>query len=151
MDYKLVEKKLAELNYIISISEPDSDAFQDASQKMDEILFENINIREFSFIGKHIDGEITLEMEAKMIVAAAEGKPLTAVVPLSANDEAAYKIRRARIAQNISQVELAQKAGMTQSQIAKVENAQMNLTLDVVQRIMSVLGDTFLIKPIEIA
>lgn len=147
MDYKMIKKRLTALAKTIERNAPDSEAYQNAAQESSDLLFENISIKEFAFVGEHYDGELTLELQAKMIAAAMDGKPLTDVILLDANATAAYNIRRSRQNQNISQIELAKKAGLTQSQVAKIENAQMNITVNILQNIIDVLGEEFTIVP----
>ncbi|MDR3190097.1 MAG: helix-turn-helix domain-containing protein [Lactobacillaceae bacterium] len=147
MDYKKIEVRLRELEKIIENNRPDTDASQDASDEIDNILFENMTIKDFVFIGEHLNKKMTIEDQAKMVAAAAEGLPLTDAVAVSTAAEIAYLMRRARLAQNISQTELAKSIGVTQGQIAKIENAQANVSIETLQRIATVLGESFLIRP----
>lgn len=51
--------------------------------------------------------------------------------------EVAYQILQLRKKQGLSQVELAQKLGTTQSNVARMEAGQQNFTTDTLQKIAS--------------
>jgi ribosome-binding protein aMBF1 (putative translation factor) len=53
--------------------------------------------------------------------------------------EIAYQILQLRKKQGISQAELAEKIGTTQSNVARMEAGQQNFTTDTLQRIASAL------------
>ncbi|MDR3240856.1 MAG: helix-turn-helix domain-containing protein [Lactobacillaceae bacterium] len=149
MEYEQIKERLLQIEKIINENSPDTQIVWDASKEFDEIVFANITIREFAFIIEHVEPELNNDKVAQMVVAAAEGRPLTDVIQLSAGAEAAYKISHLRKAQKISQVELAKEIGVTQGTVAKIENVQIPLTVDVLQRIMTVLGEAFTIKPLQ--
>ena len=58
----------------------------------------------------------------------------------------AIKLSESRKKRGLTQAQLAKKAGMPQSQIARVESGNSNVTLSTVQKILSVLD-----KKLEIA
>lgn len=54
--------------------------------------------------------------------------------------EIAYQILQLRKKEGISQAELAEKIGTTQSNVARMEAGQQNFTTDTLQKIASALG-----------
>jgi len=54
--------------------------------------------------------------------------------------EIAYQILQLRRKKNMTQAELAKKIGTKQSNIARMETGQQNFSIDMLQRIASVLG-----------
>lgn len=147
MDVAQIKRQLSELDKIQQYNDPDSRAFITAAHEINEILYRDINIKDFTFIGQHLNRHMTIDDEAKLVIAAHENRPLTEAVGLSAGAAAAYTIRRGRRHKGLTQAELAEAVGITQSQMAKIENVSIGINIDVLQRIMSVLGETFVVKP----
>ncbi|MDR3189723.1 MAG: helix-turn-helix domain-containing protein [Lactobacillaceae bacterium] len=140
MKYEEVKNRLEQLELITQQNNPSSDEFQNASAEIFAILLKDMNIREFEFMGRHMGRRMTIDDEARLVVAAAEGRPLTDAIPLSVNADVAYKIKRSRLNHGLSQQELGNLVGMTQAQIAKIENDQTNINLEMLNKIIDVLG-----------
>lgn len=54
-------------------------------------------------------------------------------------------LRAARAAQGLKQAELGEKAGLNQHYISRIEDGQVNLTLDTVKRLAAALGQDALV------
>ncbi len=150
MEYEKVKSRLIELDNIQQQNRLDSKSFIAASREINDILYRYISIKDFAFIGKHLGRELTIDDEARLVAAASKNLPLTDAITLPSSVAAAFVIRKGRREKGLSQADLANEVGMTQSQIAKIENVSNGINLDVMQQIMNVLGRTFIIKPAPI-
>lgn len=87
---------------------------------------------------------------ADLIIAGRNNQPLNEAITLPAEADAAYTIRMERQNHHLTQQELAKRIGITQGQLAKIENGQQNANLNLLQRAMSVFGEPYVVKPIMI-
>lgn len=101
------------------------------------------------FFGKALERPLTNEEIADLIEAEEKGTPLNEAITLPANADAAYTIRLQRQHMNMTQKELAGKIGMRQSQLAKIESGQLNVSLNALQRAMAVFGKPYTIQPLR--
>ncbi|MDT3392382.1 MAG: helix-turn-helix domain-containing protein, partial [Bacillota bacterium] len=78
--------------------------------------------------------------EARLITAAAQGKMLSQVVDLNEDAQIAYQLRWLRKKKQLTQTEVAAQVGMTQSQLAKIERAQVEVSLPRLRRLLQAVG-----------
>lgn len=140
MDYKETLAKLNELKQVMSNNADSTVAYHKAGQEYDAILFENMSFREYTFIVKNMTHEITTEDDAKLVVASAENKNLSEVVELTDSGQLGYAVRWNRQEKNMTQIDLAKVTGFSQSQIAKVENAKMDIPYSGASKLLKAVG-----------
>ena len=145
MEVEVVRQKLLDLDRILDENTPDSEVYMEADEARDALLFHDMTLREFYFIGQHMQRPITVDDEAKLIVAAHDNR-LADEADIPASAKAALLIKRARHEKGMSQTELAGQVGLTQSQVAKIENVNIGIDVDVLQKILTVLGQSFVIN-----
>lgn len=151
MDVTQVTAKLTAMNQTLATNAVDSPLFQQTGKAMDQMLYQNMSIKEYTFIGQHLGRPMTVTDEAKLIVAAANGESLPDAVGLPASAKAAFLVRHGRQQAGMSQEDLAVAVGMSQSQIARIENVTSGINLDLLQRVLNVLGETFIMTPNKLA
>jgi len=66
-------------------------------------------------------------------------KPMQSLVPLTIQEQLALRVRTKRRVLRLSQSELAQKIGTSQTAIARLESGQGNPTTDLIQRVANAL------------
>lgn len=147
MNKNEILKKLTSLNQIIANDPVDSKSYQDASQEISEMLFDHVNIRDVDFIVKSLGRELTNEEVADLIIAGQNNQPLNKAISLPTEADAAYTIRWQRQQHHITQKQLAKEIGVTQGQLAKIENGQQNASLNLLQRVMNAFNESYTIKP----
>ncbi|KRL20326.1 helix-turn-helix transcriptional regulator [Lentilactobacillus kisonensis] len=140
--------ELNDLNHVIASYPVDSKQYQNASDKLSRLLLDAVNIRDVSFIVKALGRKLSDDELANLIIAGRNGQPLNESVTLPAEADAAYTLRIERQKRHLTQQELASKIGITQGQLAKIENGQQNANLNLLQRAMSVFGEPYIVKPI---
>ncbi|APE77576.1 hypothetical protein ARA02_09570 (plasmid) [Leuconostoc mesenteroides subsp. jonggajibkimchii] len=140
MDYKSILAKLSELKQIMENNADGTVAYHKAGQEYDAILFENMTFREYTFIVQHMTHEVTTEDDVKLIIAAANNKRLSDVVELTPSAQLAYTVKWHRQEQKLTQVEIAKITGMSQSQIAKVETANMDIGFSGAAKVLKAVG-----------
>jgi DNA-binding XRE family transcriptional regulator len=145
MEVEVIRQKLLDLDRVLDENKVDSEAYMDAVDARNALLFHDMTLREFYFIGKHMQRPITIDDEAKLIVAA-HGNRLADEADIPASAKAALLIKRARHEKGMSQTELAGQVGLTQSQVAKIENVNIGIDVDLLQKILTVLGQSFVIN-----
>lgn len=74
MEYINVLNKLTELREIMTNNAMDTSAYLNAGAEYDKLLFENMSFREYTCIVQNSVHQLTIEDEAKMIVAAAKNE-----------------------------------------------------------------------------
>ncbi len=136
-------QELNKLEQIIDHSQPGSQEYLAASDRMQKLVFGNVDIKEAYFIAEALGRPMTNAETAKMIIAARNKEPLNEAIKLPINADAAYKIRYERQKQGVTQRELAKQIGLTQSQLAKIETNQASISLVVLQRAMAALHQSF--------
>lgn len=99
-----------------------------------------MTLREYEFITQNVTHELNLADEARLITAAAQGKMLSQVVDLNEDAQIAYQLRWLRKKKQLTQTEVAAQVGMTQSQIAKIERAQVEVSLPRLRRLLQAVG-----------
>ncbi|ORI78170.1 helix-turn-helix domain-containing protein [Leuconostoc mesenteroides] len=140
MDYKKTLAKLNELKQVMENNADSTVAYHKAGQEYDTILFENMSFREYTFLVKNMTHEITTEDDAKLVVASAENQNLSEVVELTDTAQLAYVIKWYRQKNNMTQIDVAIKTGLSQSQIAKVENAKMDIPYSGASKLLKAVG-----------
>lgn len=141
MDYKTVLAQLNEYRAIMDSHAIDTDAYQEANKAYTDLLFGNgLGMRGFAFLKENATRDLTVEDEARIIVGQANGNDLSEVIPLTAEAQLAYAIKRHRQAKNMTQIDLAKAVGMTQGQIARIENAQADTPFSKAKRLLEVVG-----------
>lgn len=65
---------------------------------------------------------------------------LSQVVDLNEDAQIAYQLRWLRKKKQLTQTEVAAQVGMTQSQIAKIERAQVEVSLPRLRRLLQAVG-----------
>lgn len=108
-------------------------------------MFGNISIKEAHFLAQALGRPLTSEETAAVILAAESHEPLNHAIKLPVEADAAYTIRDERNRMGMTQVELARRIGLTQSQLAKIETGHAAISLVTLQRAMKVLGKTFVV------
>ena len=139
--------RLNDLNNQIDANPAGSLEYEKASLAMQKLVFGNVDIRDAHFIAQALGRPMTNKETAGMILAAKSGKPLNTVIQLPVDADAAYTIRYERKKAGMTQTDLANKIGLTQSQLAKIEGGQATISLEVLQRAMNVFGKPFVIQP----
>ena len=84
--------------------------------------------------------EMNIVDEAKMIIAVQNHRPLTDVIKIPLEAKIVYLIKYYHKQQKLSQIQLVELSGMSQSQIAKIENMKQGLNVTDVDIIFRVLG-----------
>ncbi len=137
---------LDHLNTVIENYRADSAAISRLLRELSELVNGTIGIRELSFISQAIGRSLTNSELADLILAAQANKPLNEVLQLPAEADAAYTIKYQRRQAGMTQVELARKIGIEQSQLAKIENGSLKVSLNLLQKAMTVFGRSYIVK-----
>ena len=103
-------------------------------------------MREVAFIVDALGRPLTNPELADLIIASEAHRPLNSVISLPAEADAAYTIKYRRKQAGMTQVDLAKKIGIEQSQLAKIENGQLRVGLNLLQRAMTVFGTSYVVK-----
>jgi DNA-binding XRE family transcriptional regulator len=139
-------QKLADLNAVIDKQPRDTAEFHEASTEMSRLTFGTIGMREVAFIVDALGRPLTNPELADLIIASEAHRPLNTVISLPAEADAAYTIKYRRKQAGMTQVDLAKKIGIEQSQLAKIENGQLRVCLNLLQRAMTVFGTSYVVK-----
>lgn len=139
-------QKLADLNAVIDKQPRDTAEFHEASKEMSRLTFGTIGMREVAFIVDALGRPLTNPELADLIIASEAHRPLNSVISLPAEADAAYTIKYRRKQAGMTQVDLAKKIGIEQSQLAKIENGQLRVGLNLLQRAMTVFGTSYIVK-----
>lgn len=141
MDYKTVLEQLKNYRRIMDESAIDTNEFHEAGQAYDKLLYGNgLTMRGYLFVAKNVTRDLTVEDDANIIVAQAQGRPLSDVVPFTTEAEFAYLLKWHRQQAKLTQTEVAKAVGMTQAQIARIENAENETTVSRFKKLMDVVG-----------
>lgn len=140
MNDEKVQALLVQLTTVIENVPADSAEYFQAGRQYQKLLFAHMTLREYEFITQNVTHELNLADEARLITAAAQGKMLSQVVDLNEDAQIAYQLRWLRKKKQLTQTEVAAQVGMTQSQIAKIERAQVEVSLPRLRRLLQAVG-----------
>ena len=147
LKYDNILKQLKAIIHVIDTKPRDTPEFMHASDAYDDLMFRDMTLREFYFIAKNLDHEITDEEVAKLIVAASERKDLSEVLPINVDAKLAFKFKNLRQRQKMTQEQVAEITGnYTQSQIAKAEAVDLPLTATRWSELFRAIGQTVTIQ-----
>lgn len=138
--YENVYSQLVAFENVYTTSRPDAPDWFDAIKQESELIYQHIPFREWAMLWHYAEEEATLEKQAELIVAAAQGRNLTEVLKLSPLAEAAYNIKYYREKEQLTQLELANKVGITQSYVAKIEKGDADITISLFAKIREALN-----------
>ncbi len=140
MNVEAAKEKIIQLHQRFEQSFPSSPEYNQTSKELDALYYENLNIREVVLITKNLGHKDTIDDDAKMIVAAANGENVAQVMGLSVEAQAAYKILHARLKKGWTQTELGEKVGLSQSQVAKIETLQQIPDVGIFSKLLTALN-----------
>lgn len=146
MDYKTVLAQLQNYRDIMDTYAIDTNEYSEAGLAYSGMLYGNgLGMRGYAFLVANTTRELTIEDEARVIVAQAQGHPLNEVVPLTTEAEFAYLLKWHRQQAKLTQTDVAKAVGMTQAQIARIENVENETTASRYKQLMDVVGGKFIV------
>lgn len=140
MDYETVLAQLKAYKAIMNNPDADRVEFMQAGASYNDLLTKGITAKGYTFLAGNATRELTDEDNARIIVGYANGADLSKIVPLTPQAELAYQIKRHRQENNMTQADVAKAVGMTQGQIANIENAQADTPFSRAKRLLDVVG-----------
>lgn len=135
MDQQTVLTKLQQYHQLLNQTPRGSSEFTKISQASDAFMYRHLKLRDMLFIAKALDFELDPEHTAELIALSYNHADITEVLPLSPEAKLALALRQARQKQHLTQAEVAQKAGLAPSDVAKAEQANSDLSVSTWNRL----------------
>lgn len=129
MDQQTVLTKMQQCHELLNQTPYGSSDFTKISQASDAFMYRHLKLRDMLFIAEALHFELTPEHTAELIALSYNHADITKVLPLSPEAKLALALRQARQKQQLTQTEIAQKADLAPSDVAKAEQASVNLSL----------------------
>lgn len=134
---ELIER-LKQIEHVQKTANPQSDEAKQAYEEID-VLYHGITVHDLMFIYHQLGRDLTFEEEADLIMGVSNGMHPVDVLSLPKAATVPYKIKNSRVRQNMTQTELGDKVGLNQAQIAKIENGQTKLNVEMLFSIIDAL------------
>lgn len=149
MTPQAIHQQLVQLNQIMDTHPLESQAYREAFEQYDQLLFGYVTMRDVSLIKDYLPQPIPADTIALMIATVMNHRPITDVINVPALIQCALLVRWGRKQKGLTQVALAEQMEMTQSQIAKIESAANGVTAEVMGKLAKILDVTFTISPTD--
>lgn len=139
MTINKIKQRLDEINLTIDTTRPDSTAYHNATRAELE-LTKALNPRSWATLATVMGRPLTSLESAKTIDAVAHGSSIALALGINPDVDLAIQLIQWRMTKGMTQEQLAQASGVSQSTIAKYERLRESPKYSLVVKMLQILG-----------